>query len=151
METAELPAHAKPGDEVSWLPGSQKPIDLSSRANQFHLQNPPTPLRDRIASQVMRLFSISLLGTLAFAAMLVVVDSAFIFKTTIQLLQHPELEGWRFACGYAVGPWPDDMALCQGASASAGLRLIGRMFTIMAACAYAAWVMSRLLVKVFSA
>ena len=75
--------HPKSGDEISSLPGLQKPINLSSRADQFHLQVPPAPLKDRIATQVLRLFAISLIGTLAFAGVLVVVDSAFIYLKTI--------------------------------------------------------------------
>lgn len=62
-------------------PFSEPPIELSDRAGELQLERPS--LRDRIADRVLSLFSWSLLGTLAFAGMLVLIDSLFIFCKVI--------------------------------------------------------------------
>lgn len=57
------------------------PIDLSDRADELQIERPS--LRDRIADRVLSLFSWSLLGTLAFAGALVLIDSLFIYSKVI--------------------------------------------------------------------
>ena len=70
-----------PGDDPDPSSGAGKPIYLSVREDRFHLTKPS--LKELIAARVLSLFSVSLLGTLGFAAFLVVVDSLFIFLHTI--------------------------------------------------------------------
>lgn len=56
-------------------PQPDKTIKLSRAEGGIHLRE---PLRDRVATRVLSLFSYSLIGTLVFAGMLVLIDAAFI-------------------------------------------------------------------------
>ena len=62
-------------------PSTKPPIPLSQWEQHFHLARPT--LKELIATRVLNLFSVSLIGTLSFAGLLVLVDSVFIFAKVI--------------------------------------------------------------------
>jgi hypothetical protein len=70
-------SHQKVGGErTSPPPITSANIELSQLANEVHLARPT--LKEMVATEVLKLFSISLRGTLLFAAALVIVDASFI-------------------------------------------------------------------------
>ncbi len=56
-------------------------LQLSALAKEIHLD--PPSLKQMVAVKVLGLFSLSLIGTLAFAAVLVLIDSFFIYSKII--------------------------------------------------------------------
>ena len=70
------------GSEKLPPPASLQPtIELSRREDQVHFSRPS--LREMVATRVLNLFTWSLLGTLAFAGVLVLIDAIFILLKVI--------------------------------------------------------------------
>jgi hypothetical protein len=69
------------GDQES-PPRVAEAEELSKLASEIHLTRPS--LKEMVATRVLSLFSYSLLGTLAFAALLVLIDALFIYMETIR-------------------------------------------------------------------
>ena len=69
---------SKPSSSTRKRPSGarSKTVSLSEIEAKVHLGN--QTLREQFATRVLRLFSISLLGTLSFAGVLVLIDAAFI-------------------------------------------------------------------------
>ncbi|MBX9926906.1 MAG: hypothetical protein K2Y05_11150 [Hyphomicrobiaceae bacterium] len=76
LDHAGGPASAPPATQPS-----TKTIDLGSKADELAIKRPD--LRESIATQVLTLFRYSLLGTLAFAAVILATDLFFIWTNVI--------------------------------------------------------------------
>ena len=56
-------------------------VDLGSETARFGVDQPS--LRDRVATKVLALFKVSLIGTLVSAAVILVIDEAYIYQKII--------------------------------------------------------------------